>query len=1086
MMCENEIKKTINTCDKHCISNNVNTAQNGKKACQSCYISTENSNHTRRCFMSGEYCSQKTNIQRERKKLYENKNKVGKDEITISAFVIMNFSDMSDVVYKWRIEKFIESLNKYLYMDNKKKRLYCNIEKNDIPRNMTKVDKIKVVRADSNPSSNYVICSRICQQMQIADLVIVDVSTQNPNVFYEFGMAVALEKLILPICFSESFYKSEVPEEIEKMDITKQEKLEKHIGCYPWRKKLFEYYGIRFKQNKENDNSSNTLYLEFKEATNRSYGFSDKQYIRFPYDEELECSENGREQIGKIIYEKLMREYNNATRQDNTLIVYTIEGFLNKDQAGQCIVNFYRSITERMQKEQCFCGERVGVLVQGNVIPDSDKDAKRERHVLYNAGEIIHIGVNQATYLAAQERIQVEDIETFFSQLSESEKFGNAHKEEIEYFVKEHVRNRGMILYPDNPVYVERIKNQITPDVFQMNKEGCYALGAFCLYHVMLRTLCYTNEIVVDITNNSPQSLFWLGAAHGAEIYAITVKNELTEKERKIVEGNIKDNIRNVFDVAGLWTAYYYSHDTEGFYHQLALAQFGIEKHSKIIPFDKDWHGFKKWEYLELHETKKNGKTSLKKKLKDKKKEVQIRLALESYYRRRFWNTMLRYNRLRIYVSQHNDTYEKDDETRLRITNWDLDAVSALSHYLSKRSVIGEYALISLPDEVEDKAAEDVNFICVGQPAKPLKKKLPEYIFERCKDQKQQDNGHINIVHDHLEMSIPYDNCEKGLQIKGFVRMGEENREKKEGIYSYLTRSLCKPCKVAGTGNKICEEILHDCLKEETIKSGCPLNGTSSHIQIAQLILWKEDGEKGKNNQHFRVSIIGSSGPATFGLSSIFVDEDQKLRKFLVESESDRKSNNDGSNNTLLCELQSKVREEIFQLLKDELKTEIRTILNNDKDKGKDKIERYISLVLYSVYSYLETVLYRYFLPFLTEKDIQRIHNGMYMFLNSMRVAKQSPFCLGYVAKGESNQCATISDGGVKEIIKMIPNKVTQFLERFKGLEAFYKVEVQNWENSESDFEDLRDMRTTTKVEMLNNEKGGINYFIFPTPKNNG
>lgn len=65
----------------------------------------------------------------------------------------------------------------------------------------------------------------------------------------------------------------------------------------------------------------------------------------------------------------------------------------------------------------------------------------------------------------------------------------------------------------------------------------------------MLRNLRYTNEIVVDITNNCLQSLFWLGAAHGSEVDAITVKQVLSEKERIIIEGSANDNNRNVFDV---------------------------------------------------------------------------------------------------------------------------------------------------------------------------------------------------------------------------------------------------------------------------------------------------------------------------------------------------------------------------------------------------------------------------------------------------------------------------------------------------------------------------------------------------------
>lgn len=85
-----------------------------------CYTSTETCIHSRRCFVTGEYCSKQTNIQRERKKLY--------DAEEITAFVIMNFSDMSNVVYKWRMQSFIESLTKYLYVDKTSGRLYCSAE----------------------------------------------------------------------------------------------------------------------------------------------------------------------------------------------------------------------------------------------------------------------------------------------------------------------------------------------------------------------------------------------------------------------------------------------------------------------------------------------------------------------------------------------------------------------------------------------------------------------------------------------------------------------------------------------------------------------------------------------------------------------------------------------------------------------------------------------------------------------------------------------------------------------------------------------------------------------------------------------
>ena len=116
----------------------------------------------------------------------------------------------------------------------------------------------------------------------------------------------------------------------------------------------------------------------------------------------------------------------------------------------------------------------------------------------------------------------------------------------------------------------------------------------------------------------------------------------------------------------------------------------------------------------------------------------------------------------------------------------------------------------------------------------------------------------------------------------------------------------------------------------------------------------------------------------------------------------------------------------------------------------------------------------------MTEKDINRIRNDMYMFLNSMKVARQSPFCLDYAAGEESNQCPTISNDGVTKIVQMIPDEVEELLECFKGLEAFYKVEVQHSGNSTCDSANIKDSRTVKNIEMLGDESREINYFIIP------
>lgn len=249
-----------------------------------------------------------------------------------------------------------------------------------------------------------------------------------------------------------------------------------------------------------------------------------------------------------------------------------------------------------MRNEKCFCGERVGVLVQGNQIPEQDKDVSENYNLLYSIAEITRTGVNQATYQVSKEKIKAED--TFSLQVlkeleeeikryetkKENEDFTDVHKEDIGHFVKNYIGNRGLLVYPDNPVYVDRMKNGIDSNLLEdeeVKRRSEKKKKAFCLFHVMMKTLQYTNQIVVDITNNSLQSLFWLGAAHGAEVHAVTVIHEASEYEQS-VDQEYKQS-RNVFDVSGLWAAIHYTHDTEGFYRQLNLVQKGIEQNSKLV-----------------------------------------------------------------------------------------------------------------------------------------------------------------------------------------------------------------------------------------------------------------------------------------------------------------------------------------------------------------------------------------------------------------------------------------------------------------------------------------------------------------------
>lgn len=895
-----------------------------------CRKSTRYSIYSRQCFVTGELCSKQTNVHKEREKLH----KYGE----INAFVIMNFSDMSDVVYKWKLRSFIESLKKFLYLNNTIHEIACVAEgESNLPKlgenegKWEPVQKVNVVRADSHTASNYIICNRVCQQMQIADLVIVDVSVENTNVFYEFGMAAAFGKLILPICYNESFYQMKVPEkakeyledkmlevfdrkyacfdkkgnraklsdsELEELntradDLRKM--IENHIDCYPWRRKLFEFYGIRYR-----NGNSGVGYTNFKDIVDPSLGFSDVQYNRFPYVDTIEAEIKDEQgvhhveiKVGELLYKRLSDSYNNtkdteATKNTdkkiagidqksyfNTVVIYTMDNIINEEQAGQCIINFYRNMTVQIRKEYCFCGDRVGIMGQANIIPDDPKDTKTGQKLLYRVGDVIRIGMNEATHVAQKQRIKTNDyLLGEREELSEKEEkqlhFGKEWRSEAIRFTKEHVRNRCVPIYPDEPIYVQMLREGIQKGILgekllqeKKDKNDFDYEHFFCLFHVTLHTLRYINEIVVDLSRNSLQALFWLGVAHGCNAQSITVRHAPTEDELKRSEEKNLPEERNIFDVAGLWTAILHSNDTDGFYRQLAMTQIGIEQHNKLTLPEAEMEYYREQLLDEFYEPspymkfgfeKSHDRLTLLKNGRLPRKEEQDALyvlcedihgllgelydnhrmnaiwktlsernrkeseRLESYYRSLFWRRMLRYNELQLYTTQH--TGDTDGEPRRVSITWDLDAMAELSHYLSKRTTIGRYRLRALQENTHDETARSGNYICIGGNTVPMQTQEGEGVplvahIRNNVDALEEQKGHNMVRHlgfcDRFCESAPErkfsdsdteaaQDTKEVLSYRGFV-----SEDGKHNVYARFLKARCTGNMFVSEGKDKCE-----------------------------------------------------------------------------------------------------------------------------------------------------------------------------------------------------------------------------------------------------------------------------------------
>jgi len=133
----------------------------------------------RRCFMTGKQCifgGHHADAGQDKAQGQPQEAAQGEDQAPFSIFVIMPFRPNLDTFYEWSLKRYLR--DSFAIEEPEK----------------------NIRRADEFRDIGYVMCEKICRRIQEAELVVVDLSTKNPNVMYEMGLAIGLHKPLLPIC----------------------------------------------------------------------------------------------------------------------------------------------------------------------------------------------------------------------------------------------------------------------------------------------------------------------------------------------------------------------------------------------------------------------------------------------------------------------------------------------------------------------------------------------------------------------------------------------------------------------------------------------------------------------------------------------------------------------------------------------------------------------------------------------------------------------------------------------------------------------------------------------------------------------
>lgn len=338
---------------------------------------SQNCKQVSRCFITGTKCTHRHQIQAcLNKNRGEGTSENAKNEVTV--FVVMPFTEMTFKLYdmvKEELENIIREVYEikdgYIRIKTKEVEDTSGQAKDqgcvkDPSDKSERIHRVRFMRADFQIITGNIVCQRVCRLIQEADIVVVDVSYRNPNVFFEFGMAMALGKQVIPICFSEKYY--------AKADKKAPDKL---IYPFEWKRMLYEYFSIFYNEEEKDIKhylSLDTLSKWNKEDRDKYNGYG------------LNRRDNNT-WAGFLINSLLAAGIEETAPTSGTLLVYTEEGFNNSAKWRDIIENF-QGVVRAVSNPQLFRGDRAVVLAQDNKLYGIDKDDPDGKPVGHNVGKI--------------------------------------------------------------------------------------------------------------------------------------------------------------------------------------------------------------------------------------------------------------------------------------------------------------------------------------------------------------------------------------------------------------------------------------------------------------------------------------------------------------------------------------------------------------------------------------------------------------------------------------------------------------------------------------------------------------------------